>query len=1156
MSNVAVFESDFDTAREQFGYADSAFGSSPSPYAGGQRIDVGGSQGGVLSLLLGGVDDRDILNTSGGWQRSFTLDEGASVKLTFSYKLTQAANFESDEFSDVLVAINGDLVGSGSNDYVARIRGDGNGGSERSTGWRTVELDLGQLSAGNHILTLGGFNNKKTYRDETTEILFDDILVTADVAVTEVETLVDADFSSGWEGFVYRDDSFDTAQPRYASGSRVNVGGEQGGVLKIDLGGVDNAPKLNLSGGWEETFTVGSQGQGTLTFSFKLTQSAHYESDEYSEVVVYLDGREIAAGSSIARIFGNGNGGGERSTGWKTVELDLGQLSEGAHTITIGAFNNKKTYANETTELLINDILVTSGASSTKTVTLIDADFDSGNDGFGYRDDAFSTNRPAYASGVSMDIGGEQGGVLSLSLGGRDNNSIRDMSGGWEETFTVDGKTNAVLTFTYKLTQAANYEWDEFSEVLVAIDGKLIGLDNQDYIARIVGNGNGGSARSTGWQTVELDLGVLSEGQHTLTIGGFNNKKTYGDETTEILFDDVVLSTGEASGGGGSGGGGSSSNRAPTDIDLDSQSVLEDTPGAVVGRLTVTDPDQGDSHSFQVSDSRFEVKDGFLQLKSGRSLDSDNGSSVTVKVTATDEGGLSRSENFTIEVKEQPNEGRIIYARSGSSQDIQAAVDKAEPGDIVQIPAGTFYFSGTVEAPDGIHIRGAGMDRTKLIKLNGGSNAMFEVEVVHKEPFKFSGITLQGKGRDNGSLDTGLFLRGGHQDFEVFDSRFTKFGQAGVGVRGTDGRNGGEPTGVIYNNEFIDNYRDGRGYGVAINGDESAWDRPLQLGTENAVFIENNFFSENRHAIASNNGSNYVFRYNVVEEGFSGAAMIDAHGLGPWPTGSRSYEIYENTIDNSSTTWAGIGIRGGDGVIFGNDFSNVYHAVSLIVEGYNHGLTYPVQHQITDLYIWDNTIEGRSVDDVFFLQSQPRADELIREGRDYHFEEKNGYKPYVYPHPLRDDLVSSATNNRDVLRGDSSDDILVGLGGNDDLSGLGGDDVLIGGRGADILTGGSGSDAFLYQVGDLGAGVDVIRDFQVGKNGDVLDLDSLLNGFVAGSSNVSDFVRLSQSGGDTKVRVDANGKAGGTNFVDLAVLDNVSGVGLGDLIQNGNLVLS
>ena len=134
MTDVSLFESDFDNAPEQFGYADDAFGAARAAYADGKRIDVGGSQGGVLSLLLGGVDDRDIFNMSGGWDRSFTLDTEASTTLTFSYRLTQSANYESSEFSDVLVAIDGNLVGADGNDYVARIRGDGNGGGERSTG--------------------------------------------------------------------------------------------------------------------------------------------------------------------------------------------------------------------------------------------------------------------------------------------------------------------------------------------------------------------------------------------------------------------------------------------------------------------------------------------------------------------------------------------------------------------------------------------------------------------------------------------------------------------------------------------------------------------------------------------------------------------------------------------------------------------------------------------------------------------------------------------------------------------------------------------------------------------------------------------------------------------------------------------------------------
>ena len=37
---------------------------------------------------------------------------------------------------------------------------------------------------------------------------------------------------------------------------------------------------------------------------------------------------------------------------------------------------------------------------------------------------------------------------------------------------------------------------------------------------------------------------------------------------------------------------------------------------------------------------------------------------------------------------------------------------------------------------------------------------------------------------------------------------------------------------------------------------------------------------------------------------------------------------------------------------------------------------------------------------------------------------------------------------------------------------------------------------------------------------------------------------------------DANGKSGGSNFKDLVILDNVNGVELSDLVQNGNIVLA
>jgi hypothetical protein len=47
--------------------------------------------------------------------------------------------------------------------------------------------------------------------------------------------------------------------------------------------------------------------------------------------------------------------------------------------------------------------------------------------------------------------------------------------------------------------------------------------------------------------------------------------------------------------------------QAPTGITLDSTAVAENAAGAVVGTLSVMDPDTNDAHTFAVSDDRFEV---------------------------------------------------------------------------------------------------------------------------------------------------------------------------------------------------------------------------------------------------------------------------------------------------------------------------------------------------------------------------------------------------------------------------------------------------------------------------------------------------------------------------------------------------------------------
>ena len=96
-------------------------------------------------------------------------------------------------------------------------------------------------------------------------------------------------------------------------------------------------------------------------------------------------------------------------------------------------------------------------------------------------------------------------------------------------------------------------------------------------------------------------------------------------------------------------------NHAPTDISLDATQVMEGKEGAEIGKLTATDEDKGDTHTYTVSDSRFEVVDGTLKLKAGEKLDFGREPTVKLTVTANDGHGGTFEKEFTLQVQDDPN---------------------------------------------------------------------------------------------------------------------------------------------------------------------------------------------------------------------------------------------------------------------------------------------------------------------------------------------------------------------------------------------------------------------------------------------------------------------------------------------------------------------
>ena len=130
-----------------------------------------------------------------------------------------------------------------------------------------------------------------------------------------------------------------------------------------------------------------------------------------------------------------------------------------------------------------------------------------------------------------------------------------------------------------------------------------------------------------------------------------------------------------------------------------------------------------------------------------------------------------------------------------------------------------------------------------------------------------------------------------------------------------------------------------------------------------------------------------------------GVSGTDAHGRSIGFQRYRSYEIYNNTIDNSVTSPYMIFIRGGDGVIFNNSVTGMQNQISLAnrTDGSQSSTSYPAPDQTRKLYVWDNTdAAGKNVG----VSIRSGHESFFKPGRDFFLESMPGYTPYTYPHPL------------------------------------------------------------------------------------------------------------------------------------------------------------
>jgi hypothetical protein len=353
----------------------------------------------------------------------------------------------------------------------------------------------------------------------------------------------------------------------------------------------------------------------------------------------------------------------------------------------------------------------------------------------------------------------------------------------------------------------------------------------------------------------------------------------------------------------------------------------------------------------------------------------------------------------------------VINAVSCEYLDVKTAVESVTDSMIVNIPAGDCNWgTNTLSVPGGVHLCGAGNNQTIIRRVGNTSNFLIVFNGEIGKPVSFSGITLMGNG--DAEIDDGGLIIKDSQDFKVWGSEFSDFNAAAISVSYQNSQNLPQ-RGLIFKNSFFNNFRHDSdrtvqmGYGVVVYGNGTWPD--LDLGSQNAVFIEDNYFYGNRHDIASNNGSVYVFRYNTIVCTDVGMdyAKTDAHGLSSSERGSRSYEIYNNVytteFSGNGMQRAAIGIRGGDGVIFNNSVHGWFSSVVELSVEYPaktqseiSQMEHPVQDQIQSLYVWNNYASQSNPDGI-----ANNCPVLLVQDREYFLEAKPGYTPYVYPHPLR-----------------------------------------------------------------------------------------------------------------------------------------------------------
>jgi hypothetical protein len=385
-------------------------------------------------------------------------------------------------------------------------------------------------------------------------------------------------------------------------------------------------------------------------------------------------------------------------------------------------------------------------------------------------------------------------------------------------------------------------------------------------------------------------------------------------------------------------------------------------------------------------------------------------------------------------------------ATSCSQADVQAAIDAASDGDIVQVPPGTATWTTPGSMKPAIQIgkqltwgqnptfeskqitlQGAGIDKTVIIDEThqGFNENAILVFTVSGKPIRISGFTFK-FGSDLKAEKGSIGISGTCKNWRIDHIKFDNPWKGNGIVAGYP-----ENYGVVDHCVFITSTTQGNFKAFALAGNalypDISWENPLSFGTENATYIEDCFldYKMTYRCLDGASGARWVFRNNIVYNNTD----VGTHGYDSAARSNISLEIYNNTFLHtiSGDYYTLIAFRGGTGVIFNNTVQSTvgkwkgfiglwYYCVCPGHPTCGHlpiCTSYPCKDQegrapdsdhdgvqdLEPIYEWNNTVNINP--HITVAQDCTQEKDFIQENRDYYNNTfRPSYVPYPYPHPL------------------------------------------------------------------------------------------------------------------------------------------------------------